>query len=70
MLDGFELHDRVVMKKPHPCGANEWEILFIGADIKLKCLHCGRMLMLPRQNFTKSARRLIKNTHETENRNV
>ena len=37
MIDAFELHDRVMLKKPHACGENLWEITRVGADIKLKC---------------------------------
>ena len=36
------------MKKPHPCGTNEWEIVRVGAEIKIKCKNCGRSIMMPR----------------------
>ncbi len=47
------------MKKPHPCGHNEWEITRIGADIKIKCLNCGRSIMLPRPEFNKKLKKII-----------
>lgn len=50
----------VVMKKPHPCGTNEWEIVRIGADIKIKCCNCGRTIMLPRIEFNKKLKKVIK----------
>lgn len=50
----------VVMKKTHPCGTNEWEIVRIGADIKIKCCNCGRTIMLPRIEFNKKLKRVIK----------
>ena len=37
----LRLHDKVELKKPHPCGSTQWEILRVGMDIKLKCLGCG-----------------------------
>ncbi|MGQ9730383.1 MAG: DUF951 domain-containing protein [Candidatus Zipacnadales bacterium] len=40
--------DRVRLKKPHPCGCHEWEILRAGADLKMKCLGCGRIVARPR----------------------
>ena len=46
----YELGTKVVMKKQHPCGANEWEITRLGADIKIKCLNCGRTILIPRIN--------------------
>ena len=49
----YDLGDVVMMKKPHPCGANEWEIIRMGADIKIKCLGCGHIVMLSRRDFEK-----------------
>lgn len=49
----------VIMKKNHPCGENQWEIIRIGADIKIKCLKCGRSIMLPRIEFNKKLKKVI-----------
>ena len=40
--NNYTLGSKVVMKKPHPCGTNEWEITRVGADIKIKCINWGR----------------------------
>lgn len=56
----LRLHDRVEMKKPHPCGSTRWEILRVGMDIKLKCCGCGHELMLPRSRAEKSIRKIIR----------
>lgn len=63
MIGRLELHDRVTMRKPHACGGNEWEIIRTGADIKIKCLHCGRIVMLDRGDFLK---RVKKNLSEKD----
>ena len=42
----YEVGDIVKLKKPHPCGSQEWEILRVGADFRLKCLGCGHMVMV------------------------
>ncbi len=55
----YELGDVAVMKKQHPCGSNEWEIVRIGADIKIKCCGCGHLVMLERAKFNKSVKRII-----------
>lgn len=55
----FGLNDIVEMKKPHPCGTNRWEIVRLGADIKIKCCHCGRMLMIPRPEFKKKIKKVL-----------
>ena len=52
----YEVGDIVKLKKPHPCGSHEWEILRVGADFRLKCLGCGHELMLPRSKAEKNIR--------------
>ena len=47
MIDKFDLGDIVEMKKQHPCGSKEFEVIRLGADIKIKCVGCGRIVMLP-----------------------
>lgn len=56
----YKLGSIVVMKKPHPCGSNEWEITRVGADIKIKCIQCNRTIMLPRIDFNKKVKKIIK----------
>ena len=55
----LHLHDIVELKKPHPCGSIQWEILRVGMDIKLKCRGCGHELMLARAKAEKSIRRIL-----------
>ena len=57
----YKLGSIVIMKKEHPCGTNEWEITRLGADIKIKCINCGRSVMLPRIEFNKKLKKVIKN---------
>ena len=45
----YEVGDIVKLKKPHPCGSQEWEIPRVGADFRLKCLGCGHMVMVTRR---------------------
>ena len=66
MIDGFALGDRVILKKPHACGENLWEIVRVGADIKLKCAACGRVVMLDRLEFLKRAKKLIPSGKDEE----
>ena len=61
MIDnGFQVGDRVKMRKPHACGSSEWEITRTGADVKIKCIGCGRIVMLDRGDFMKAATKIIK----------
>ena len=55
----YEIGTKVVMKKPHPCGTNLWEITRVGADIKIKCINCGRQIMLPRLEFNRKIKKII-----------
>lgn len=59
MKNDYELGAIVVMKKPHPCGFNEWKIVRLGADIKIKCCNCGRTIMLPRVEFNKKLKKVL-----------
>ena len=54
----FSVGDIVITKKNHPCGGNEWEVLRIGADFRIKCKKCGHILMLSRTKFEKSVKKL------------
>ncbi len=59
MIETFDLGDQVIMKKPHACGGNLWEIVRVGADIKLKCTSCGRVVMLDRLAFLKRGKKIV-----------
>jgi hypothetical protein len=59
MIGQFELGDTVRMKKPHACGENRWTITRVGADVKLRCFGCGRVVMLDRLDFQKSAKQIL-----------
>lgn len=50
----YNLGDLVRTKKAHPCGNKEWVIVRVGVDFKLKCLKCGRVVVLPREKALKS----------------
>jgi len=56
----YNIGSIVTMKKDHPCGNNEWEIVRVGADIKIKCLKCSRCIMIPRIEFNKKLKKVIK----------
>ncbi len=53
-MEELKLHDIVIMKKPHPCGSREFEVLRLGVDYKLKCTGCGHEVMVPRIKAQKS----------------
>ncbi len=58
-MDGVTLGDVVEMRKAHPCGAKEWTVIRTGADIKIRCSGCGRIVMLDREAFFKRVKRLV-----------
>lgn len=55
----YGLNSIVIMKKGHPCGENKWKIVRVGADIKIQCLKCGRMVMMPRLEFNKKLKKVL-----------
>ena len=54
----YKVNDIVTLKKGHLCGENKWEILRTGADIKLKCLGCDKIVWLTRLEFNKRIRKI------------
>lgn len=58
-MHDYKLGSIVIMKKQHPCGENLWEIIRVGADIKIKCNKCGRTIMLSRIDFNKKIKKVV-----------
>ena len=56
--------DVVNLKKPHPCGSNDWEITRVGMDFRIKCCGCGRYILLTRQDFNKRVKAIVKQIDE------
>ncbi len=56
----IHVNDVLKMKKPHPCGSQEWLVLRVGMDFKLRCQGCGREVMLPRSKAEKNIRRVLR----------
>jgi hypothetical protein len=63
-----EVHvgDVARLRKPHPCGSYDWDVVRIGADIGLVCQGCGRKVLLPRGTFNKRLKTFIKRANEAE----
>ena len=55
----IRLGDVVRLRKQHPCGGDEWEVVRLGADIGIKCQTCGHRLLLPRRKFEKRVKKLV-----------
>ncbi len=58
MEKNFSLGQLVVMKKPHPCGTNEWQIIRLGMDIRIKCVNCRRSVLIPRHKFERQVKEI------------
>lgn len=59
MVESFDLGDIITMKKQHPCGSFNFEVIRVGADVKIKCIGCGRIVMIPRSKFIRLAKRKL-----------
>lgn len=55
----YKLDSIVIMKKPHPCKSNTFQITRMGVDIKIKCLNCGRSIMLSKIDFDKKIKKVM-----------
>jgi hypothetical protein len=58
--------DLVKMRKAHPCGNDVWTVTYVGADIKMRCEKCQRVVMLERPVFEKRVRKLLRSAEERE----
>ena len=52
--------DILKMKKAHPCGSQEWQVMRVGMDFKLRCEGCSHDLMLPRSKVEKNIRKVTR----------
>jgi len=57
----YNIGDHIVTKKKHVCGSDEWEVLRIGAEIKIKCINCNRELMIFKANLDKKIKSIKTN---------
>lgn len=57
-MSKYKVGDYVRLKKGHPCGENEWEVLRTGVDIKLKCMGCDKIVWLKRMEFDRRIRKI------------
>ena len=64
MTNNYKINDIVIMKKPHACQTNKWQITRTGVDIKIKCLNCNREVMMDRLEFEKKLKKVIGEEHE------
>ena len=56
--------DVLELKKEHPCGSKDWQVLRVGMDFKLRCEGCGHELMLPRSKVEKSIKKILRTGEE------
>lgn len=55
----YKLGSIVIMKKPHPCGENKWEVTRTGVDVKIKCIKCNREIMLSSLDFERKLKKVV-----------
>lgn len=58
--------DRLLLRKAHPCGSKEWEVIKAGADITVMCAKCGHRLRMKRRDLEKATREVLKRGNEDE----
>lgn len=55
----FRLGDRILLRKPHPCGGQIWDVVRLGADIGIRCQTCGHRVLLPRPTLERRLKRFL-----------
>ncbi|MBV9691432.1 MAG: DUF951 domain-containing protein [Ktedonobacteraceae bacterium] len=62
----FEIGDRIRLRKQHPCGGFDWEVVRLGADIGLRCEKCGRRVLLPRSEVERRTKQMLPRIVKTD----
>ena len=62
----LNIGDLVKMRKAHPCGSDLWRITYVGADVKMRCEKCARIVMLDRPTFEKRMKKIVESAAEEE----
>lgn len=65
MLPDLQMADVLRLRKPHPCGSTDWVVVRLGADIGLRCLGCGRRILLPRREVARRLKTTVSKAAET-----
>jgi hypothetical protein len=65
MLPELHLKDILRLRKPHPCGSFDWEVVRLGADIGLQCLGCGHRVLLPRRDLAHRLKKVVQTAAES-----
>lgn len=52
-MEKYQVGDVIQLKKKHPCGSTNWEIIRYGIDVKIKCVKCERIIMIARVDLLK-----------------
>lgn len=55
----YKIGDIVEMKKKHPCGSNQWEVMQLGSDMRIKCCGCGHVVLIARPKFIKGTKKIL-----------
>ena len=55
----YKIGTKVIMKKEHPCKNNIFEVVRLGADIKVRCIKCDRLVLMPRIDFNKKIKKIV-----------
>ena len=62
----IQIGDIVTLKKQHPCGSKQWEVLRVGMDFRLKCKGCEHQVMIPRKQLEKNVKKITPGTAQEE----
>jgi len=66
MLPDLQMQDIVRLRKPHPCGSTDWRVVRLGADIGIKCLGCGRKVLLSRRELARRMKSTVRQAGDAD----
>jgi hypothetical protein len=67
MTEKLNVGDVIKLKKPHPCGGYDWEVLRIGTDFRMRCTTCDRQVWLPRREVLRRLKKVVSTSDSQTN---
>ncbi|MBV1756622.1 MAG: DUF951 domain-containing protein [Dethiosulfatibacter sp.] len=66
MTEKIDIGDIIKLKKQHPCGGYDWEVLRVGTDFRIKCTTCDRQVWLPRREVLRRMKKIVSRKEEQD----
>ena len=64
MVMELRLGNTLTLKKLHPCGSRQWEVVRVGAAIGIRCVGCRRYVLMARALLERRVRAVAESARQ------